>query len=109
LDFLQDLLSQPDVQHLMLIGAYRDNEIDSVHPLWRSLDAIGQAETQINQIVLAPLSRQDLRRLLLETLHGDPERIAPLAHLVHAKTLGNPFFTIQFVTALAEENFLPEI
>jgi predicted ATPase len=33
LDFLQDLLSQPDVHHLMLIGAYRDNEVDSTHPL----------------------------------------------------------------------------
>ena len=37
LDFLQDLLTQPDVHHLMLIGAYRDNEVDLAHPLWRKL------------------------------------------------------------------------
>jgi len=106
LDFLEDLLTQPDVHHLMLIGAYRDNEIDSAHPLWRKLDAIRQAGTQIHNIVLAPLTRQDLGRLLVDGLHGEPERITPLAHLVHAKTAGNPFFAIQFVTALAEENFL---
>ena len=40
LDFLQDLLTQPDVHHLMLIGAYRDNEVDSAHPLWCKLEAI---------------------------------------------------------------------
>jgi predicted ATPase/GAF domain-containing protein len=106
LDSLQDLLSQPDAQHLMLIGAYRDNEIDSAHPLWRKLDSIRAGGTQIHEIVLAPLNRQDLGRLLVETLHGDPERIASLAHLVHTKTVGNPFFAIQFITALAEESFL---
>ena len=29
LDLLEDLLTHPDVQHLMLIGAYRDNEVNS--------------------------------------------------------------------------------
>ena len=106
LDLLEDLLTQPDVHHLLLIGAYRDNEVHSAHPLWHKLDAIRQAGAQINEIVLAPLNRQDLGRLLVDTLHSDPERIVPLAHLVHAKTVGNPFFAIQFVTALAEENFL---
>src|SRR5712664_4115895 len=42
LDFLEHLLTQADVHHLMLIGAYRDNEVDSTHPLWRSLVAIRQ-------------------------------------------------------------------
>ena len=40
LDFLEDLLAQPDVGHLMLIAAYRDNEVDSRHPIWRKLEAI---------------------------------------------------------------------
>ncbi len=106
LDFLQDLLTQPDRQHLMLIGAYRNNEVDSAHPLWRKLDAIRHAGAHIHEIVLAPLTCQDLERLLVDTLHCEPERITPLAHLVHAKTIGNPFFAIQFITALAEERLL---
>src|SRR5215510_1139223 len=40
LDVLEDLLTQPDLRHLMLIGAYRDNEVDSTHPLMRKLEAI---------------------------------------------------------------------
>jgi PAS domain S-box-containing protein len=106
LDFMQDLLTQPDVHHLMLVGAYRDNEVDSAHPLWRKLDAIRHAGARIHKIVLAPLTCQDLGQLLLDTLHCERERITSLAHLVHAKTLGNPFFAIQFITALAEEHLL---
>ena len=60
LDLLEDLLTQPDVQHLMLIGAYRDNEVNSTHPLMRKLEAIRQAGAIVQEIVLAPLAREDL-------------------------------------------------
>ena len=106
LDFLQDLLAQSDVHHLMLIGAYRDNEVDSAHPLWRKLDAIRQAGARVHEIVLAPLTCEDLGRLLVDTLHCEPERVTPLAHLVHEKTVGNPFFAIQFISELVEEALL---
>ena len=43
IDLIEDLLTQSDVQHLMLIGAYRDNEVNSSHPLMRKLDAIRKA------------------------------------------------------------------
>ena len=59
LDFLEDLLSQPDVHHLMLIGAYRDNEVDSTHPLWRKLDAIRKAGARVAR---ASPGAFDLRR-----------------------------------------------
>ena len=55
LDVLEDLLTQADVQHLLLIGAYRDNEVDSAHPLMRKLEAIRQAGAIVQEIILAPL------------------------------------------------------
>ena len=106
LDLLEDLLTQPDVQHLMLIGAYRDNEVNSAHPLMRKLEAIRKAGAIVHEIVLAPLAREDLGRLIGDSLHCEPERATPLAHLVHEKTAGNPFFAIQFLSALAEEGLL---
>jgi len=106
LDFLQDLLTQPDLHHLMLIGAYRDNEVDSAHPLWRKLDEIRQTGARVHEIVLAPLTSEDLGRLLVDSLHCEPERVTPLAQLVHEKTAGNPFFAIQFISALADEGLL---
>jgi PAS domain S-box-containing protein len=106
LDLMEDLLTGPGVEHLMLIGAYRDNEVTPTHPLMRKLEAIRQAGAIAQEIVLAPLAREDVRQLIADSLHCEPERAKPLAQLIHNKTAGNPFFAIQFFSALAEENLL---
>jgi PAS domain S-box-containing protein len=105
-DLMEDLLTRTDVKHLMLIGAYRANEVSPSHPLMRKLEAMRQAGAILQDIVLAPLSREDLGRLLADTLHCEPERASPLAQLIHDKTGGNPFFAIQFISSLAEEGLL---
>lgn len=106
LDLLEDLLTRSDLRHLMLIGAYRDNEVSATHPLVRKLDVIRHAGAQLRNIVLTPLSRDDLGQLLVDALHCDAERAAPLAQLIHEKTTGNPFFAIQFIGTLADEGLL---
>jgi PAS domain S-box-containing protein len=106
LDLMEDLLTQRDVRHLMLIGAYRDNEVSPVHPLMRKRASIRQGGGVVREIVLAPLTREDLGRLIADSLHCELERAGPLANLVHEKTDGNPFFVIQFLTALADEGLL---
>src|ERR1700678_450473 len=106
LDLMEDLLTRPDVQSLLLIGAYRDNEGSATHPLMRKLEAIRQAGAIVQDIVLAPLAGEDVRRLVADSLHSEPDRLTPLAQLVHDKTAGNPFFVIQFISTLAEEGLL---
>jgi PAS domain S-box-containing protein len=106
LNLLEDLLTRPDVRHLMLIGAYRDNEVNSAHPLMRKLEAMRQAGAIVQEIILAPLTLADLGRLIADALHLEPQQVTPLAQLAHEKTAGNPFFAIQFITALAEEALL---
>jgi predicted ATPase len=106
LDVLEDLLTHQDVWHLLIIGAYRDNEVDSTHPLQRKLDAIRQAGAVAQEITLTPLTGDDLGRLIADALRCAPEHATELAHLVHEKTAGNPFFAIQFLSALAEEGLL---
>ncbi|MBV9873908.1 MAG: AAA family ATPase [Verrucomicrobia bacterium] len=106
LDLLQDLLSQPDVEYLMLIGAYRDNEVNSAHPLMRKLEAIRQAGAVVQEVILAPLACEDLGQLVADALRCELERATPLAQVVHDKTAGNPFFAIQFISALTEEALL---
>ena len=56
--------------------------------------------------MLAPLGLDDVERLVADALHCGPNSAGPLALLVHEKTGGNPFFAIQFLTALAEEGLL---
>lgn len=106
LDLVEYLLTQPDTKHLLLIGAYRDNEVGPAHPLARKLQAMRQAGAPLQDIMLAPLTREDLERLVTDSLHCEPGYARSLAELVHDKTGGNPFFTIQFVSALFEESLL---
>ena len=106
LDLLEDVLTRSDLRGLMLIGAYRDNEVDASHPLMRKLESIKNAGARIEEISLAPLASDDLERLMAAALRCEPVRVAPLAKLVHEKTAGNPFFVIQFLHALAEEHLL---
>jgi PAS domain S-box-containing protein len=106
LDLLEDLLTHPDVRHLMLIGAYRDNEVDPSHSLMRKLKAIRAAGAAIDQIVLSALAHKHLQQLIGDSLRCEPETAAPLARLLHEKTAGNPFFSIQFLSSLAEERLL---
>src|SRR5882757_1722081 len=106
LDLLEHLVTHSEVRHLLLVGAYRDNEVGPAHPLLRTLEAIRAVDTRVHEIVLAPLELDDVGRLIADALHCEPERARPLAELVQEKTGGNPFFAIQFFTALAEEGLL---
>jgi PAS domain S-box-containing protein len=106
LGLLEHLVTHSEVRHLLLVGAYRDNEVGPAHPLLRTLETIRGAGARVQEIVLAPLGRNDVSRLIADALHCEPERARPLVQLVHEKTSGNPFFAIQFLTALAEEGLL---
>jgi PAS domain S-box-containing protein len=106
LDLIEDLLTQADVRHLLLIGAYRDNEVDAAHPLWRKLDAIRTEGGTVAEITLAPLGQEHVGQLIADALRCTPQHAERLTQLVHEKTEGNPFFVIQFLYALAAEQLL---
>jgi PAS domain S-box-containing protein len=106
LDLIEHLVTHPDVRHLLVVGAYRDNEVGPVHPLRRALEAIRAADARVHEIALAPLGLDDVGRLVAAALHCELERGMPLVRLMQKKTGGNPFFAIQFLTTLAEEGLL---
>ena len=106
LDLMEDLLTQPDVKHLLLIGAYRDNEVGPAHPLMSKLAAMRRAGVMLQDIVLAPLTREDVDNLLRILFIVTADHTRALAELVHDKTTGNPFFAIQFLSELADEGLL---
>jgi predicted ATPase/signal transduction histidine kinase/DNA-binding response OmpR family regulator/GAF domain-containing protein len=106
LDLLEDLVTHSEVRHLLVVGAYRDNEVGPAHPLLRTLEAIREAGGRIQEIVLTPLGLDDVGQLVADALHCEPEQARPLSQLVQKKTGGNPFFAIQFLTTLAEEELL---
>ncbi|MDB6171658.1 MAG: Protein kinase [Chthoniobacteraceae bacterium] len=100
------LLNQPELRYILIIGAYRENEVKPGHPLLDTLDTIRKSGARVQEIVIGPLSPKDLNQLVAGALHCRETEAAPLARLVHEKTAGNPFFAIQFLIALFEEHLL---
>jgi predicted ATPase/signal transduction histidine kinase len=106
LELLEQLIVEPEIHHVLLIGAYRDNEVGPSHPLAKLLAPMRQDEANVREIALSPLALRDVTALVVDALGCSWGSAEPLAQLVHEKTGGNPFFVIQFFTALAEEELL---
>ncbi|NEQ38779.1 MAG: AAA family ATPase [Okeania sp. SIO3I5] len=100
LNLMKLLMSQGERGYLLLIGAYRDNEVFPAHPLMLTLDEIRKADATINTITLMPLSLENINHLVVDTLICAREVAQPLTELVYQKTKGNPFFTTQFLLGL---------
>ena len=106
LKLMQLLASDLETGYLLLLGAYRDNEVFPAHPLMLTVDEIAKSGATINTITLAPLSLDDLNRLVADTLSCQLELALPLTELIHQKTKGNPFFATQFLKGLHEDGWI---
>jgi predicted ATPase/signal transduction histidine kinase len=104
LDLLQLLLQ--DAGYLLVLGAYRDNEVSPIHPAIVAIDQIAQAGITISTITLTALKQADLNLLVADTLNCDLLVAQPLAELVELKTQGNPFFATQFLKSLYEDGLI---
>ncbi|MEG4234810.1 AAA family ATPase [Microcoleus sp. Pol11C3] len=106
LKLIQLLTSDRDRRYLLLIGAYRDNEVSPVHPLVLTLSDIQQTEATVNTITLAPLDCFNLNCLIADTLVCSRALAMPLTELIDQKTQGNPFFSTQFLKSLHEDGLI---
>jgi PAS domain S-box-containing protein len=106
LALLRALLVDGGVRHLLVLGAYRDNEVDAAHPLSALLDDLGRAGAAVTRVQLAPLAADRLAALIADGLHCLPSECADLTEIVHGKTAGNPFFAIQFLMELCDERLV---
>ena len=107
LRLVEDILRPlPNAGHILVLGAYRSNEVGTSHPLMLTLDKMHEASVPVHEIAVRPLHVEHLCDLVADTLHCSLETAAPLAALVHDKSAGNPFFSIQFLTTLYQEGLL---
>ncbi|HEY9614726.1 hybrid sensor histidine kinase/response regulator [Allocoleopsis sp.] len=106
LRLIQLLGCDPDSQYLLLIGAYRDNEVSSTHPLMLTLKEMHSCNAKVNNIILQRLHITDVSELVSDTLRSNTEQSKSLAELVFNKTQGNPFFLNQLLKSLYQENLL---
>jgi len=106
LKLIEILLSDDETAHLLLLGAYRDNEVDATHPLTKTIQTLKEAEGTVQEITLKPLHISELNQIAADTLHVDPDETRPLAELLLEKTGGNPFFVNEFLKALHADKLI---
>ncbi|NEO86747.1 MAG: AAA family ATPase [Spirulina sp. SIO3F2] len=106
LNLMKVLMGKSDTGHLLLLGAYRDNEVFPAHPLMLSLTEIEKQQAVISTITLDPLELDEINQLVAETLHCTVDLAKPLTELIYQKTQGNPFFTTQFLKGLYEDDLI---
>ncbi|MGG6238368.1 AAA family ATPase [Nodosilinea sp. AN01ver1] len=104
LKLIERLVTNPESAYLLLLGAYRDNEVSLTHPLMHSLEQIQAAGAIARKLVLQPLDLPQVNQLVADTLHTSQAQ--PLAELVFRKTQGNPFFLTQLLKSLHQDQRL---
>jgi len=98
---LLELLSQDrECRHLLILGAYRDNEVDAAHPLSLTIDRLKKAGMCVDQITLGTLPVGVVAEMVSDTVNRPPAEIGEVAELVYRKTDGNPFFIGQLLKSL---------
>ena len=104
LKLLQLLLDDSQPEALLVIGAYRSNEVNDTHPLMRTLRTLEGMSP--STLTLSPLGLTHICQLLADTLYRDRQMVQPLAQLVLQKTGGNPFFVNEFLKTLKAEELI---
>ncbi|WP_158502097.1 AAA family ATPase [Vitiosangium sp. GDMCC 1.1324] len=106
LKLFQNLASDPDSRHVLLVGSYRAEEVGPQHPVTRTLLALQEAGAAVSSLQLEPLDLGALTALLCDTLRCEPEHVQPLTALVLKKTAGNPLFVTRFLRDLHHSGLL---
>ncbi|MEM9008826.1 MAG: AAA family ATPase, partial [Cyanobacteria bacterium P01_F01_bin.86] len=106
LQLIQVLMAEARAGHLLILGAYRDNEVTPTHPLTLTLAGLAESGAITQTITLEPLRLHSLKHLIAEVLHASEQGVQPLAELVMQKTQGNSFFVTQFLQTLHQRQFI---
>ncbi len=106
LNLLEFLLKEKQISHLLIICAYRSQEVSPSHPFMMGVEEIRKAQVPINELQILPLTQASINELLMDTLNSSLEYTEPLAQLIYEKTQGNAFFVNQFLQSLYEQELL---
>ncbi len=107
LQLIHHLLVHPETPPVLLIGAYRDNEVGPSHPLAHTLEGLRKAGARMTELLLEPLRLEEVRQLVADALPGAGDAVVePLSALAREKTGGNPFFLLQFMLTLHQDGLL---
>jgi len=99
LRLLQHVVPELPGSRILIVGTYRDTEVDRTHPLSEALASMNRTEA-LTRLSLSGLSEHDVEQYLEET--GHVQAAPDFVRRVRAETDGNPFFLHEVVQQLAE-------
>lgn len=105
LECLDDVLGKSSTHGLLVLAAYRDNEVPEGHRLTQLIRDL-RARDCVEEIALKPLDREQVGQLLADSFRRSAAELEPLSHVVFEKTQGNPFFISQFLATMEEEDLI---
>ncbi|WP_017296304.1 diguanylate cyclase domain-containing protein [Geminocystis herdmanii] len=106
LELIKLLINNREINYLLIIVAYRDQEVQENHPVNKLLNYFQNNQQVFNQIDLGNLTLENIYDLMSDTLKCEVNKIKYLAELVYNKTLGNPFFVKQFLVNLYQKKLI---
>lgn len=106
IELIEKIMLGEDVANLLLICAYRDDEVRPGHLLLGAREALRAGVCYFDEIRLGPLDNGAIKDLLADTFQKGHRSVASLATLIEQKTGGNPFFVLHFLEALEIEGSL---
>ena len=92
--------------YTLIIGAYRDGEVGTEHPLSVVLRDFENRGYPKHEILLGPLREEAINAMCSEALGRDPEETRDLVSLIYSKTRGSPFFVRQFLENIYDKGFI---
>ncbi len=101
-----EVFMSAETSHLFMIGAFRNNEVNAIHPLTMTIKQIRKNDGIVDEIVLSPLEQSHVNQLLYETMMCSSKKSTELARICIEKTRGNPFFLILFIKSLYRQNLI---
>ncbi len=106
LGLIEVVLTDNDPGNILLIGAYRDNEVDETHPLIYHVRKLEERGIHWDTMKLSPLEVTCIEQMISDTLLRKSNDVNELAQLVYQKTGGNPFFVKEFLVNLYREDLI---
>ena len=106
LELLRGWLSSPATRYVLLIGAWRDDEIDPRHPAHRLSEELAAGGLSVVEHRLGPLSVDSIGTLLGDTLGVESDEKVALAARILEKTGGNAFFVREMLQRLHDDQVI---
>ena len=106
MDFLQALMEDEEIDFLFIVGAFRNEAVDTHHPLYIVRQKLEQQRYDVEQIDLQGLRQEHVSQIVAGTLQCDSGEADVLARTLIVKTQGNPFFVNELLTNLHSEKLL---